>query len=100
MGKISKYLIVMVCAAFISYFTWGETTKSKNSIFSLDTKQFHFGFGLTVTSGNLMGLIENVNLLYYKDINNYSGWTDEQKETISKLDSNMLNSLIAGYEQE
>jgi hypothetical protein len=95
--KVFKKLIVLSCLMFISLsIGWGETTKE--SIFSWDTKKVHLGFGITATTGNLLGLIENArlyNALYNNQEYNYPGLTESEKTAVKNLNKGMLNTLIA-----
>jgi hypothetical protein len=91
-----KILIVIFSLIFAFSFMWSET--SKDSIFSWDTKKLHFGVGLTATTGNLLGLIENgklYNTLYNNQAYDYPGLTDAQKAAVTNMNKGMLSALMA-----
>jgi hypothetical protein len=92
--NLRKLFALILLTFCISNLTWCKTTNQKDNIFLLDTKKFHFGIGVTATTGNLSGLIDNVRLLYNNQVYDYPGWTAEQKEVISKLDSQTVRGLV------
>ena len=97
MKGYKKLVIVLLLMVFAFSFVWSETSK-KESIFSWDTKSFHFGFGATATTGNLLGLIESAKLydtLHNNTAYDYPGLTDEQKQAVAKLNKGMTSALIA-----
>jgi hypothetical protein len=94
---VNKKISIVIMLFILSLsFTWSET--SKDSIFSWDTKQFHFGFGATITTGNLLGLIESAKLydtLYNNKAYDYPGLTPQQQAAVSNLNKGMTSALIA-----
>jgi len=95
MKGIKNTLVAFFLIIFSMTFVWSEETKE--SIFSWDTKKFHLGFGLTATTGNLLGLIENARLydaLYNNKPYDYPGLTAEQRDAVMKLNKGMVRTLI------
>jgi len=95
MKVIKNTLVALFLMIFSMAFVWGEETKE--SIFSWDTHKFHLGFGVTATTGNLLGLIENARLydaLYNNKPYDYPGLTTEQKDAVMKLNKGMVRTLI------
>lgn len=89
--SLKKVLSLVLVFLLVSTFTL--QAKSKKS----GEKRFQIGFGLSVSTNNIVGMVENVKML--QAINNGGSYsnpalTDEQNAAFSYLDKNMQKGLV------